>query len=183
MTEVILVVTLILIVIVGVTFYNSLVRLRYLVEEAWSGIDVQLKRRHNLIPSLVATVKGYSDHEQETLEKIAEHRSQSEKSSDVKEIGEIEKAIAGDIKRIFAIAEAYPDLKADESFLDLQKNLVEIEDQLQFARRYYNGTVRNYKISLESFPSNIIANIGGFQDAEFFEVDYASERENPDIEL
>jgi len=182
-TAYVILVLLILILSYGVVIFNSLVKLRNLKEEAWSGIDVQLKRRHDLLPNLVETVKGYASHEQSTLEEVTRLRSQSEASNDVKEIGEIERNISKDIKKIFALVEDYPDLKANEGFLKLQENLSEIEDQLQFARRYYNGTIRNYKIKLQSFPSSIVAGIASFKDAEFFEIEYATERSTPELDL
>ena len=161
--------------------YNKLVLRKNRKDEAWSGIDVQLKRRHDLIPSLVAVVKGYSSHEQQTLEEVTALRTKSQQQTNVREIGSTENAISKDLRQIFALVEQYPDLKANESFLELQANLTKIEDDLQFARRYYNGTVRDYKVALESFPSNLIAKVVAFPDADFFELEFATERSAPEV--
>lgn len=167
----------------GAWAYNTLVRFENLREEAWSGIDVQLKRRHNLIPNLVEIVKGYASHEESTLQNVVRLRAESEGATRIADKGIAEKKLGGDLKQLFALAEAYPDLKADASFLELQENLVEIEDQIQFARRYYNGTVRNLNIKVQSFPSNVFANLFSFSSAEFFEVEYATERQAPEVDF
>ena len=167
----------------AIMLYNSLVRLRNLKEEAWSGIDVQLKRRHDLIPAIVSTVEGYSEHEKETLAELTTLRTQAQQQTSVADIGETERNISKDIKQIFALAEAYPDLKANESFLELQTTLTAVEDDIQFARRYYNGTVRDYKTKMQMFPSNIIAGMASFEDADFFELEFATERKNPELDL
>ncbi|MGI6295245.1 MAG: LemA family protein [Armatimonadota bacterium] len=161
-------------VIIG---YNGLVRGRNMIREAWSGIDVQLKRRHDLIPNLVETVKAYSSHEQKLFADITENRAKSMQTQAVAAKGEYENAISGQLRSIIAVAEAYPDLKAQSNFLDLQKSLTEIEDQIQYARRYYNAVVRDYNIKVESFPSLIYARSFGFKRAEFFEIALATERE------
>ncbi|MBF0253266.1 MAG: LemA family protein [Candidatus Omnitrophica bacterium] len=161
--------------------FNRLVRNRELMREAWSGIDVQLKRRHDLIPNIIDTVKGYALHESKVLEKLTELRSKATKIPDGKEKSDLENNIAGALKTMFILIEAYPDLKADKSYLELQNNLIEIEDQLQLARRYYNGTVRNYNILIQSFPSNIIARTFNYKEAVFFEIKYATERKVPDV--
>ena len=170
-----------ILLIVGIFIFNQLVRHRNLMKEAFSGIDVQLKRRHDLVPNLVETVKGYSRHEQGVLENVAKLRSQVQSADSVVQKGEKESELSRSIKTIFALAESYPDLKADKSFLSLQANLVEIEDQLQMARRYYNGTVRNYNVVVESFPSNLIAGQFQFHRADFFELEYATDRQTPDV--
>ena len=170
-------------VVVAVVIYNKLVKRRFLVNEGWSGIDVQLKRRHELIPNLVEIVKGYASHEKETLEEVTRLRQVSQLTSDREEKGNIENSISGDLKKIFALVESYPDLKADANFRKLQDSIIEIEDQLQYARRYYNGTVRDLNIVVQSFPSNLIASFFGFQDAKFFEIEYATERQNPEIKI
>jgi LemA protein len=167
----------------GVITFNRFVRSRNLMREAWSGIDVQLKRRYDLVPALVETVKGYREHERGLFEDIAETRARCMSTESVREKGEAENALSRMIRSLFAVAEAYPDLKASQNFLDLQKSLTEIEDQIQFARRYYNGTVRDYNIRVESFPSMLIAKPCGFGRADFFEIEYATQREAPDVKL
>lgn len=166
-----------------VGIYNRFVRERNLVKEGWSGIDVQLKRRYDLIPNLVETVKGYAGHEKQLFENIADLRTRSVNAGSIKEKGEIENALSGTLRTLFAVAEAYPELKANQNFMELQKNLYDIEEQLQLARRYYNGTVRNYNILVESFPSNLVASSFGFAKEEFFEVESAAERETPQVKF
>ena len=151
--------------------------------EAWSGIDVQLKRRYDLIPNLVETVKGYSQHEKSLFEDIANIRTKAQQTDQIKEKGQMENALTQGIKGLFAIAEAYPDLKANQNFLDLQKSLTDVEDQIQYARRYYNGTVRDYNILVETFPSNLIATLGGFRVAEFFEIELVTQRKKPEVKI
>ena len=163
--------------------YNLLIKCKNLVSEAWSGIDVQLKRRADLIPNLVEAVKGYKQFERKTLEEVTSLRAKSVSAEAVKDKVDSENAISRALKSIFAVAEAYPDLKASRSFLDLHKNLVEIEDQLQMARRYYNGAVRDYNILTQSFPSNLIAGACRFGNSEFFEIEYATERQAPEVKL
>jgi LemA protein len=163
--------------------YNLFVRDRNLIKEAWSGIDVQLKRRHNLIPNLVETVKGYSLHERKLFEDITEKRSKSVLINDRHEKAAAETDLSGMLKGIFAVVENYPDLKANLNFLDLQIQLVEIEDQLQYSRRYFNGAVRRYNIRVESFPGNIIASLFDFKPEEFFEITLATERTTPAVKL
>mgnify|MGYP001399392740 CR=1 FL=1 len=143
-----------------VVFYNRLVKARNQLREGWSGIEVQLKRRHELVPALVECVKGYRAHEEELLEAVARERTVAQSARGVSEAGVAEKALARDLGRIVALVEAYPDLKADEVFFGLMEDLVEVEDQLQYARRYYNGSVRDLNNIVESFPSNLVA--GGF---------------------
>jgi LemA protein len=145
-------------------------------------MDVQLKRRHDLIPNLVEVVKGYASHERGTLEEVTALRVGLE-DADLKAREAGERAITNGLKRLFAVAEAYPDLKASQDFLDLQKNLTDVEDQIQMARRYYNGAVRIYNICVESFPTNVVAKLGGFRAAEFFELETATEREAPKVEF
>ncbi|MDP8266808.1 MAG: LemA family protein [Candidatus Aceula meridiana] len=165
---------LIIVVVVGtglVMFYNKMVQGRVHVQEGWSGIDVQLKRRHDLIPNLIETVKGYMKHEQEVLEKVTELRTQAIHSTNMKGRAAAEGGLTQALKSIFAVSEAYPDLKANQNFLSLQQSLATIEDEIQLARRYYNGTVRNYNISIQTFPGNIIAGAFHFKVEEFFEAD------------
>jgi LemA protein len=163
--------------------YNRLVRGRNLVEEAWSGIDVQLKRRHDLIPNLVETVKGYAAHEKQIFEDVARMRSASISASGVAEKAAAENGLTGALRQLFAVAEAYPDLKANQNFLQLQENLNAVESELQMARRYYNGAVRNQNILVESFPSNLVANMFAFQKAQFFEIEDAKERAVPKVQF
>lgn len=170
-----------LLTLVLIVLYNRLVRLRNMVREGWSGIDVQLKRRANLIPNLVETVKGYMGHERNLLETVTELRSQSMQAGDLGEKQRVENALTGGLARLFAVAEGYPELKANQNFQDLQKQLADIEDQIQLARRYYNGTVRNLNIAIESFPSNLVAGWFAFQPAEFFEIEDAADRAVPKV--
>lgn len=163
--------------------YNRLVKNKNLMEEGWSGIEVQLKRRTNLIPNLIESVKGYMKHEKELLSDITRLRSQSMKVNEVAEKSKLENALTRSLGNLFAVAESYPDLKANENFLDLQNELSEIEDQIQMSRRYYNGTVRNLNILIESFPSNIIANMFNFQKGTFFELDDAEEGSVPEVKF
>lgn len=155
--------------------YNRLVRSRNQLREGWSGIEVQLKRRHDLVPGLVECVKGYQTHERDAVESITQARSTG--SSDNAD----EQRFGRDLGRVVALAEAYPDLKADRQFLKLMKELVSVEEQLQYARRYYNGSVRDLNNLVESFPSNLVARFGGFSGASFYEVEQASDRLPPDL--
>lgn len=163
--------------------YNLFVRDKNLIKEAWSGIDVQLKRRHNLIPNLVTSVKGYSKHEKNLLEEITRKRSEAVKIETIKDKAPAESDLSGMLKNLFVAVENYPDLKASTNFLDLQNQLVEIEDQLQYARRYYNGAVRNYNIRVESFPSNFIAGLFDFNQENYFEISLATEKQTPKVNL
>ncbi|GMX58957.1 MAG: LemA family protein [Candidatus Microsyncoccus archaeolyticus] len=159
------------IVVLWIVFaYNSLIVLKNRVKEAWSDIDVQLKRRYDLIPNLVETVKGYASHEQQTFEKVIQARNVAMNAKGVKEKGEAENALAGTLKTIFALAENYPDLKASVNFLELQKELSDTENKIQSARRFYNGNVIELNNKIETVPTNIIANMFGFKLAEFFEI-------------
>lgn len=169
----------------AIMIYNKLVKGRHMADEGWSGIDVQLKRRSNLIPNLVETVKGYASHEQETLEKVTEMRARAAGAASG---GAAERAQAeGDLSKalisLMAVAENYPDLKANENFMNLQNELSSIEDDIQMARRYYNGTVRTQNILVESFPSNIVANMFQFVKRSYFELDNEAERATPKVEF
>ncbi|RUT31140.1 LemA family protein [Arsenicitalea aurantiaca] len=180
------IVILILVVAIGgyvVVLYNGLVRNRQLVAEGWSGIDVQLKRRTDLIPNLMETVKGYMGHERETLEAVTQARAaaQAGAAAGPEERGRLEGMLSGALGRLLAVAEAYPDLKANTNFLDFQAALQTIEDEIQMARRYYNGTVRNLNIAVESFPSNLVANGFGFTKAEYFELENEADRAVPNV--
>ena len=160
---------LILILVTGVAIYNRLIRSRNRVDTAWSDIDVQLQRRHDLIPRLVTAVDQYAKYESATLEAVAELRAEAMKQGDVAARGAAEEALSAGVGRLIALAENYPDLKANENFLKLQHELVESEDYLQFARRYYNGSVRDYNTMTESVPSNIVAAMFAFAQRDFFQ--------------
>ena len=172
-----------LVLLWAVATYNGLVKLRNMVEEAWSGIDVQLKRRADLVPNLVSTVKGYAGHEKETLEEVIRLRNQAQNAHGVGETAQAQGLLGAALGKLVALAESYPDLKANQNFMQLQSSLGEIEEQLQLARRYYNGSVRNLNIKVESFPSNLIAGRFGFAKAEFFELENAAERAVPKVEF
>ncbi len=179
-----IILALIVLLLVGaVVVYNRLVQGQIMVQEAWSGIDVQLKRRHDLIPNLVEAVKGYMAHEQNVLEEVTRLRGEAGAVSEPQDRSRIENNITKGLKTIFAVAEAYPDLKADRSFLNLQKSLTEIENDVQLARRYYNGTVRNQNILVASFPSNLIAGVFAFERQDFFELSSSTERAVPQVDL
>ena len=179
--EWIVIIILIVIVVYAIMIFNRLTRQRNLVREGWSGIDVQLKRRTDLIPNLVETVKAYAAHEHGVLEDVAQKRATSIAADNVAGQADAERALQGSLARLFAVAEAYPALKADKNFLSLQQELAEIEDQLQMARRYYNGTVRNLNISIQSFPSNLVAGPLGFHEEPFFELDDRKEAAAPSV--
>jgi LemA protein len=164
-----IVAVLVLIAVAGGVIYNRLVRGRNRVSTAWSDIDVQLQRRHDLVPRLVAAVKQYAKYERATLEAVTELRSEAMRQADVRARGKVEQELSAGIERLVALAENYPDLKANENFLNLQNELVETENYLQFARRYYNGSVRDYNTLTESVPSNIVAGMFNFTQREFFQ--------------
>lgn len=159
--------------------YNALVKLRNRVEEAWSDITVQLKRRTDLIPNLVNSVKGYAAHESGVFERVTEARSAIMNAKGVAETAQAENMLEGALKSLFAVAEAYPDLKANQNFMQLQQELVDTEDKIQASRRFYNGGVRDLNTKIQTFPVNIIAGMFGFQAKEFFEVEDRAAVENP----
>jgi len=163
--------------------YNSLVGLRVRADSAWSDIDVQLKRRHDLIPNLVETVKGYAGHEKSTFENVTKYRSMAMQATGTAERAQAEGQLTMALKSLFAVAENYPQLRASENFSSLQKSLAEIEDNLQNARRYYNAVVRDLNTTIQSFPSNLVAGMFGFQPRAFFELDAAAEREAPAVKF
>ena len=171
-----------LVLIMGIAAYNRFVTFKNRAEEAWADIDVQLKRRYDLIPNLVSTVKGYASHEAGTLEAVTAARNsamQSEASGDPKAIAASENMLAGTLKSLFALSENYPDLKANTNFLELQRELSDTENKIQSARRFYNANVRDMNTAIETFPSNIVARMFGFTAREFFELEAGSEeREN-----
>jgi LemA protein len=170
----------VLAVLWAISIYNGLVRRKNVVQEGWSGIDVQLKRRADLIPNLVETVKGYASHERGTLDELTKLRSQTG-TQDVTQRAQTEAAITAAIGKVMAVAEAYPDLKASANFQQLQGDLNNIEDQIQLARRYYNGTARDYNIAIQQFPSSVIAGVGGFTAQPFFQIDNAADRDVPKV--
>lgn len=160
---------LVLVAVAGVVIFNRLIRSRNRADTAWSDIDVQLQRRHDLIPRLVTAVDQYAKYESATLEAVTELRVEAMRQGDVHARGKAEEKLSLGIERIIALAENYPDLKANENFLNLQNELVETENYLQFARRYYNGSVRDYNTMTESVPSNIVASVFGFAQRDFFQ--------------
>ncbi len=163
----------VLIVIVLAAMYNGLVKLNIRADEAWSDIEVQLKRRLDLIPNLVKTVKGYAKHEKGVFEEVTAARSAMLKAEGPKESGKAENMLEGALKSIFAVAEAYPDLKANENFKHLQEELVDTEDKIQASRRFYNGSARDLNIKIKTFPNNFFAGVFGFKEKEFFELEEA----------
>lgn len=169
----------------AIFIYNDLVAKRQLKEEGWSGIDVQLKRRTDLIPNLLETVKGYMGHERETLEAVTQARANATAGTNASpaERASLEGALSGALGRLLAIAEAYPDLKANTTFLEFQAALQTVEDEIQMARRYYNGAVRNLNTAVESFPSNVVANMFRFEKAEYFELENAADRAVPNVKF
>ncbi len=172
---VVLIILIIWYVIVG----NSLIRLRNFKDEAWSGIDVQLKRRHDLVNNLVNSVKGYMMHEKEILTEIAAYRAQASSAQGIRQTAALESQLSGSLGRLFAVMENYPDLKANQNVLKLQDSLVELEDDLQKARRYYNGCVREFNNKIEMFPSSIVASTKRYAKAEFFELTGSTEQAAP----
>jgi len=171
----------VLLVIFLIGMYNSLVRLKVQCDNAWSDIDVQLKRRYDLIPNLVETVKGYAAHEKDTLEGVISARNRAMTATSPAEKAEAENMLTGALKSLFALSEAYPQLRAIESFTSLQNSLSEIEDTVQNARRYYNAVVRDLNTKIEQFPTNMMANLAGFKERQFFEVSAPAEREAPKV--
>jgi LemA protein len=182
-------IALIVLVVIGLvvmSLYNKLVSLKNKVLEAWSGIDVQLKRRYDLIPNLVNTVKGYAAHESGTLEKVIQARNQAMSAGAGGNINaqvQAENALSGTLKSLFALSENYPDLKANTNFIQLQNTLGEVEDSLSNARRYYNALVRDNNTAVEAFPSNLIANQFQFEKFDFFEIENDAERSNPVVQF
>ncbi len=163
----------------GVSLYNRLVQFRQRVRNAWSQIDVQLKRRHDLIPNLVNTVKGYVQHERETLESVTEARSRAVSARGPEDQAGAEQALTGALRTLFAVAENYPQLKADGGFQKLQDELANTESKIAFSRQFYNDTVQRYHVALEVFPSNIVAGMGGFQPVEYFTLEDQPESREP----
>ena len=185
MTEWIVLAAVVAALLYAVVIYNRLVRTRQMANEAWSGIDVQLKRRSDLVPNLVETVKGYAAHERQLLAEVTELRNlaRSMSTDDVEGRARAEGALSTMLGRLFAVAEAYPELKASTNFLELQRELAKLEDEIQMARRYYNGAVRNLNTLVESVPSNIVARLTGFAQRAFFELAGAAERSVPRVQV
>ena len=180
--EIIILIILVLLVILTVYFYNSLVKLRNRVKNAWSQIDVQLKRRTDLIPNLVETVKGYATHEKSVFENVTKARSSLMNAKTVQETAEANNMLTDSLKSLFAVAENYPDLKASENFMELQRQLSETEDKIAYSRQFYNDTVLMYNNKVQMFPSNIMASLFKFSEAEFFEV-AESEKTVPEVKF
>jgi LemA protein len=165
----------------GISVYNGLIKQKNLTQESWSGVETQLKRRSDLIPNLVETVKGYATHEEGTFTAITQARAAASGASTPEARMAAEKTIGSLVGKIMAVAEAYPELKANVNFLELQKTLADVEDQIQLSRRYFNGTVRNYNTAIQTVPTNIVAGITGFKDAEYFEIEDPAERAAPRV--
>lgn len=172
----------VILVIIVISNYNSLVLLRNKVKDGWAQIDVQLKRRFDLIPNLLETVKGYTKHEQETLEQVIKARNSFASSKTVEDEMNANNELTSAMNKLFALAESYPDLKANTNFIKLQDELKETEDKISYARQFYNDNVMEYKNKIEMFPSNIIANLFGFKQEPFFEAN-ESERENINVKF
>jgi len=183
MAWIIILVIIVLLIISMIAMYNSLIRLRNQVKNAWSQIDVQLKRRHDLIPNLVETAKGYMKHERETLEEITKARSQAVQASSVSEQGEAEGRLNDALSQFYLVVENYPDLKANQNFLALQEELTSTENKVSFARQYYNDEVLKYNTKIQSFPTNILAGMFNFEESDFFEIEMPDEREVPEVKF
>jgi LemA protein len=177
----ILLIIIAVLIFVFVGIYNGLVKLRNTSEQAWSDVDVQLKRRYDLVPNLVETVKGYASHEKETFEKVVQARNQAMQATSPEDKAQAENFLQSTLKSLFALAEAYPELKANQNFIELQTELSKIEEQIQLSRRYYNAVVRDLNTKIESVPSNIVANMFNFQKREYFELESTEEREAPQV--
>lgn len=166
-----------------VSTYNGLVKLKNQTDEAWSDIDVQLKRRYDLIPNLINTVKGYATHESGVFEKVSQARAAAMGAQSPQDKAAAENMLSGTLKSLFAVSEAYPELKANENFLKLQDELSDTENKIQAARRFYNGNVRDFNTKLQVFPTNIIAGMLGFKARDFFGLDNPEERKNPQVQF
>ncbi|MFH0838007.1 MAG: LemA family protein [Patescibacteria group bacterium] len=172
----ILILAIVVVIVLVISMYNKLVKMRNQADEAWSDIDVQLKRRYNLIPNIVETVKGYAEHEDNVFTKVTEARSNAINAGTLKEQAQAENMLSDALKSLFAVAENYPALRANENFMQLQNELVDTEDKIQAARRFYNGTVRDLNTKIQQFPNNIIASMFKFEAKEFFEVENEEEK-------
>ena len=174
---------LVLIALSFVAVYNNLISKRIRCREAWSQIDVQLKRRHDLIPNLVETVKGYAAHEKETLESVIQARNQAVQAQGVKQQEQAENMLTGALRQLFALSENYPNLKANENFAQLQEELTSTENRIAFARQHYNDSAAVYNTARQKFPNNIVANMFGFQRRDYFEIEEPSHREAPQVQF
>ena len=175
----IFIVIIVAIVLIAIFLYNSLIRSRNQVDEAWSDIEVQLKRRYDLIPNLVNTVKGYAQQESSVLEKVTEARTRAMGAQTVAEHQKDENMLSGALKSLFAVAESYPDLKSNQNFMQLQSDLTDTENKIQAARRFYNGTVRDFNTKVQVFPTNLFASMLGFKVRQFFDIDEAGAEGQP----
>jgi LemA protein len=182
---VVVIIVVVALLVIGVLAYilirNSIITSRNQVDEAWSGIDVQLKRRHDLVPNLVETVKGYAAHERQTFERVTEARAEAMKASGPAEAAPAEQRLTSMLGELRAVAENYPELRATENFQQLSRNLSELEDEIQASRRIYNSNVQAYNTRIQVFPNSVIANQGGFTAREFFEIEDAADRETPEV--
>lgn len=183
MVGIIILVVLIVVVLWVIATYNSLVAMRTEIDNAWAQIDVQLKRRYDLIPNLVETVKGYAAHERETLERVIQARNAAMQAQGVAEKAQAENMLTSTLRSIFALAEAYPNLKANENFLALQEELASTENRIAFARQYYNDRVMFYNARIQQFPANVVANTFGFSRRDFFEVEEPQARQAPQVKF
>jgi LemA protein len=179
---IVIIAIIVLAVIVFIVLYNGLVQLRNRIDNAWSQIDVQLQRRHDLIPNLVETVKGYAAHERGTLEAVVEARNQAIAAQGPAQQAQAENVLSGALRQLFALSEAYPDLKANQNFLNLQEELTSSEDRVAYARQFYNDSVLKYNNKIQSIPSNVIAGMFSFSQREYFEVESAA-REVPRVQF
>ena len=175
----------VVVVIVGwaLMAYNGLIRRRNQVHESWSDIDIQLKRRYNLIPNVISTVKGYATHERETLDSVTNARTKAMNADTPGAHAKAENMLTSTLKTLFAVSENYPDLKANANFLELQRELSDTEDKIQAARRFYNGNVRDFNTAIQQVPTNVVANLFKFKAEEFFELEDATERELPKVDF
>jgi LemA protein len=178
---IVVVALLVLAALAYIVIRNSIIGSRNRVDEAWSGIDVQLKRRHDLVPNLVETVKGYAAHERQTFERVTEARAEAMKASGPAEAAPAEQRLTSVLGELRAVAENYPELRATENFQQLSRNLSELEDEIQASRRIYNSNVQTYNTKIQVFPNSIIANQGGFTPREFFEIEDAGDRATPEV--
>jgi LemA protein len=172
---------LVLLILSFIGIRNGMIRSRNRVDESWSGIDVQLKRRHDLVPNLVETVKGYAAHEKQTFQAVTDARANAMKATGVEDVSKAEGELGRALANVQAVAEQYPDLKATENFQQLSRNLSELEDEIQAARRIYNSNVQAYNSKIQVFPNSVVANMGGFTAREFFEITEPSDRETPAV--
>ncbi|MEW5945941.1 MAG: LemA family protein [bacterium] len=183
MTLIIVLAAVVLFILIFAGIYNGLVRVRNQVRNAWAQIDVQLKRRHDLIPNLVETVKGYAKHERDTLDSVTQARAAAQKAAGagVEAQAQAERKLSSSLMNLFAVAENYPDLKANQNFLSLQEELASTENKIGFARQFYNDAVMNYNVKIQSVPTNVVASMFGFREEKMFEIEDAREKEVPKV--